>query len=1070
MPPCVKIVGARRHLSRRSVSCFLQVMSAQDERPLPTANGVTPDRQVADAGTSQSTAVTGNVSTLEERADGPVDATMLEPTGQAAYTPEAPPTYHNPAPGDESVQQQERQRRPATTVALDGDQDSGRVVQGAVASGSRAVDFLTPRSAMTTASTAQNNWIAGLEVPRWVSRLGSYLAQGRGDFAPSPLAGSAMSSPSPPGGPTFRLRSPAPTGRPVPPPTPPSSEISAEAIQAEVQRQLGGLLGRLQAAESRNDALMSELGEARRSLEAARSQRQGGLGALWDPLPRVPVLDVQGSFGVLGGQQQPDLWGSQVGLPQGASEPPNPPRLLEDLLSAPSGPSVQPQEPRPTIPDFGTTNAVPKPPPLPEQRGFVRSFLGPSRARSETPPPRTTPTTAAGQDESPVMNAVLKGVQQLQELQAAAMTRTQTPAAEVIKPGTTTLAQLPDLVPGAETAMKFQDWLELTTAVMCDVSEQSSLWWRKVLEEVETTYKRWLASTPLERLSLAPQGDGLAADRWTRLNARVSAMVLASMSKDLQADMVAHRISTSTVRMLYRLHTLFQPGGSHEREDILRKLQNPAENAANTTLGEVLRILRAWPRWMTRCATLQMTPPDSSVLARGLKLLTGAHLEQSQDAAFRTAMVRTSLRLDGQPRMEDVYAYQRHLQAEVENLLASRPAASMTTTVEEAPRLRALDRNQPQKDKEKSDRQKDKGSSGELCRYFLRPTGCKRGTKCSFSHSMSTLDRETRNKKCLLCGAEGHRQRDCTVGKTSRTTTTPASPTNKDQRQQQPSTPGISSVSTTTPSSTVDSNASGTTSTIQGVPWTLENLIQAAQQVVQNQGAASGGESSPEKTAKPGIRTMVVKDVRICSVGSSSAALLDSGATHCLRNAYDYNEWDASESVMVHLAGNNKLVMKLSRSGSLLMPPRTTSSTTTEASTGQTIVPMGELVRTLGYTLIWGPEKCYLEDAAGERTALNVSTGCPQLCEAAALALIAKLEDRKREQLENETLTTMDAVTLATINMSRSWWDYVQEYAESGNKEAGLRGLRDAPFLQGLPGESLGGMVQEAIHEQGSGT
>ncbi|CAE7784816.1 unnamed protein product [Symbiodinium necroappetens] len=110
-------------------------MSAQTERPLLTANGVTPDRQVADAGTSQSTAVTGNVSTLEERADGPVDTTMMESTGQAAYTPEAPPSYHNPALGDESVQQQERQIRPATTVALDGDQDSGRVVQGAVASG-----------------------------------------------------------------------------------------------------------------------------------------------------------------------------------------------------------------------------------------------------------------------------------------------------------------------------------------------------------------------------------------------------------------------------------------------------------------------------------------------------------------------------------------------------------------------------------------------------------------------------------------------------------------------------------------------------------------------------------------------------------------------------------------------------------------------------------------------------------------------------------------------------------------------------------------------------------------------
>ncbi|CAE7408528.1 unnamed protein product [Symbiodinium sp. CCMP2456] len=117
--------------------------------------------------------------------------------------------------------------------------------------------------------------MTGLEVPRWVTRLGSYLAQGRGDLSPSPLAGSMASPQSPPGGPAFRLRSPTRTTRPLPPPTPPSSDISAEAIQAEVQRQLGGILGRLQVAESRNEALMSELGEARRVLEAAYGDREG---------------------------------------------------------------------------------------------------------------------------------------------------------------------------------------------------------------------------------------------------------------------------------------------------------------------------------------------------------------------------------------------------------------------------------------------------------------------------------------------------------------------------------------------------------------------------------------------------------------------------------------------------------------------------------------------------------------------------------------------------------------------------------------------------------------------------
>ena len=51
--------------------------------------------------------------------------------------------------------------------------------------------------------------------------------------------------------------------------------------------------------------------------------------------------------------------------------------------------------------------------------------------------------------------------------------------------------------------------------------------------------------------------------------------------------------------------------------------------------------------------------------------------------------------------------------------------------------------------------------------------------------------------------------------------------------------------------------------------------------------------------------------------------------------------------------------------------------------------------------MVWGPGKCFLEDQQGERTPLSTASGCPQLCEAEALALIAKIEDRRREKLEN---------------------------------------------------------------------
>ena len=83
---------------------------------------------------------------------------------------------------------------------------------------------------------------------------------------------------------------------------------------------------------------------------------------------------------------------------------------------------------------------------------------------------------------------------------------------------------------------------------------------KSVLHEAEQSYQRWLSATSLERLSLIPGGDELADGRWTRLNARVASMLFAAMTAEQRTDMISHRISTSSLKMLYRLHTVYQPG------------------------------------------------------------------------------------------------------------------------------------------------------------------------------------------------------------------------------------------------------------------------------------------------------------------------------------------------------------------------------------------------------------------------------------------------------------------------------------------------------------------------------
>ena len=210
-------------------------------------------------------------------------------------------------------------------------QAGGRPVTGIAAEfqgPTAAYDFFTPRS-RSPGNGGQNNWFGRSMAenwPRWMNRLGSYLAVGQDPLAPSPLTGD-----TPPGGRSFMLRSPQRAARPLTlprPSTPPSSSVPAEAIQQEVQRQLAGIRSLLEDSEHRNQLLQREIDELR--------GRQGvatGSPTLAPDLPRSAPLGVQGACG--------SLLGDLASAPAGPSDQSSARRLLGDLASAPSGPGDQ---------------------------------------------------------------------------------------------------------------------------------------------------------------------------------------------------------------------------------------------------------------------------------------------------------------------------------------------------------------------------------------------------------------------------------------------------------------------------------------------------------------------------------------------------------------------------------------------------------------------------------------------------------------------------------------------------------------------------------------------------------
>ena len=116
------------------------------------------------------------------------------------------------------------------------------------------------------------------------------------------------------------------------------------------------------------------------------------------------------------------------------------------------------------------------------------------------------------------------------------------------------------------------------------------------------------------------------------------------------------------------------------------------------------------------------------------------------------------------------------------------------------------------------------------------------------THSMAGLDKEVRARKCLKCGSEAHRQRDCTVGKSQPKS---AQGTSRPTWNEKDTTPRPTSTQSTMATlGTTTSATSGETPTVAGTPWTLETLIQAAQQVVQPQGPQTQEDSGGEFAGK----------------------------------------------------------------------------------------------------------------------------------------------------------------------------------------------------------------------------
>ena len=568
----------------------------------------------------------------------------------------------------------------------------------------------------------------------------------------------------------------------------------------------------------------------------------------------------------------------------------------------------------------------------------------PRAAAVEEELPQSSPPEPQG-DPINVIETLAQSMKQIQELQMKAMTKDSESegAPEAVK---TAVTILPSLGPpeGDQCGLLFQDWIVQVTTSMQDLSASSGIWWESVKKAVVQAYTKWLSASPLERLGIEPTSTSeLVAGKWLRINARSCAMIIQAIPEAVKSDLIARRSTQSMPLLLFRLYTLYQPGGAGERATILQRLQG---GQTPKTVEECLYHLRAWPRWVQRCQDMGMAVPDGSVLAKGLTTLTTTTINQVPDAMFRTQLVRATLSIDQQPALSDVIKYQQHLQAEVENLASS--TTTFTTTPMNTPMVRATG--------VVGGAQSSGANVKPGCNYFLKPSGCRRGAKCPYPHDLSSLTKVEKARKCLACGSEEHRQKECP---TRMPRTPPARGQQGGQGSGRPSDP--KGAGSGEPETEVSPKAMVMEPT-QGQPiLSWEALLQAAAKVA----------GAPSEPKAPNLRVLSIHGH---SAEDRAYALVDSGATHPLRRAECHEEWQSASPVSVHLAGGEIVELRMNQGGTLLVP----TSAATRTRSASPIVPLGSLVEVLGYKMEWHGSRCRLTSREGEVLNLRVRDGCPE--------------------------------------------------------------------------------------------
>eukprot|EP00438_Fugacium_kawagutii_P017886 Skav201903 [mRNA] locus=scaffold3992:11450:20578:- [translate_table: standard] len=599
-----------------------------------------------------------------------------------------------------------------------------------------------------------------------------------------------------------------------------------------------------------------------------------------------------------------------------------------------------------------------------------------------------------------------------------------------------TRIELP-VLPADSSPLGLGDWLTVITPLMRDVSQVTAIWWELTKGHAMALYKQWKQSTPLERVAIAPElPPELREPRFTRTEQRGTSLLLRALPEELQQTLIAAREMSSTA-ILYRLLVRFQPGGSGEKALLLQKL-TCLEEAKD--MVAVTSSLRTWRRHFQRALEVGAVVPDGTLLLQAMETAVQQIAAKDSQASFRLAQARSQIGVDEHPTQDNVWRLSQCILAEAETLSLLSSSATSTPVPSTPVKVKQMDATPttPSPGDPPSGGKPRRDPSTTPCKRFRSDGGCRAGVKCKFSHSWEGV--ADKNERCWVCGSKDHRKAECAVRAHQPSKSDPGAGSgggsggsgrgrggDKDGKDGRgngkggkpsggaaPGGGGSSSTpaSSTTTTKTGDGNAADK-------PKVNEMTTSPSGQASQDGGGQKVG-GGPTKVGAADLlveATHLLKSLRMPSMqvmkltrmaDDEKWVLLDSGATHGLRPAHDWDEWMQGVPTRVSLADGETNSLKLKEHTRVLLADPTTTTSW--------IVPLGG-VADMGYSFEWKGSRCTLSHRQLQETIeVMVQDGCPMIPMNEGKRILEKMEEEQRTQDHRVRMVKALTADLATLD------------------------------------------------------